>query len=269
MDEPVEICYFGGSFTCFSTDLMVAYLECVRHAPAGSRIRLSTHPLGIDRERLRILKRYPVSVAELGIASFDDKVLADCGRGYDRSLIMSKLSLMLEEGFTPGLQVMLGLPGQQRQDLLQGLADVAVMKGDRTLPLRIYPCLVLRGTALERRLKEGSYTPLPLDEAVRWAGELILQARDLGFSVIRVGLHETPALSLSVAAGPHHPALGEMARGHALALELVRRAPRGPWVIPSRDISLLTGHGRRGLATLGRLAGLTLPEVQDRLSFTG
>lgn len=266
LEEPVEICYFGGSFTCFPPGLMEDYLDCVAAAPQGSRIRFSTHPLGISPGKLVILKKYPISVVELGIASFDSHVLAVCGRGYERPLIMKTLSCLLDEGFLPGLQIMLGLPDQGRDSLRNGLKEVADMKGNLRLPLRIYPCLVLRGTALEKQLQEGRYTPLSLEEAIQWAGEVILQAQALGFSIIRVGLHETPSLADSVVAGPHHPALGEMARGHALALKLARQSPSGPWQIPGKEISLLTGHGQMGLKTLSRLTGLVPVEVRNRLS---
>lgn len=264
--EPVEICYFGGSFTCFPTDQMRSYLDCVREAPPGSKVRFSTHPLGISSEITAILGKYPISVAELGIASFDDDVLAACGRGYDRALALKAVSFLIGEGFLPGIQIMVGLPGQKKDPLLSGLREIAVLKGSLPIPLRIYPCLVLGNTALEKRWRDGTYVPLSLDEAVRWAGELTFEAENLGFNVIRVGLHETPSLARSVLAGPHHPALGEMARGHALILSLVAKAPQGPWIIPSKDISLLTGHGGRGLRTLSDMTGLFPDQARNRLS---
>lgn len=268
MKAPLELCYFGGSFTCFPRDEMVAYLDCVREAPPGSQVRFSTHPLGISPEVTAILREYPVSVAELGIASFDDKVLAACGRGYDRTLALETVAFLIREGFLPGIQIMIGLPGQRRPALSSGLREIAALKGTLPVPLRIYPCLVLRGTGLEKLWRNGIYAPLSLDEAVRWAGELTFEAENLGYNVIRVGLHETPSLAQSVLAGPHHPALGEMARGHALALNLAGKAPLGPWTIPSKDVSLLTGHGRRGIQALSEMTGLSPEEVRKRLTLT-
>lgn len=266
--EPLEICYFGGSFTCFPRDEMVAYLECVREAAPGSRVRFSTHPLGISPQILAILKEYPISVAELGIASFDDTVLDRCGRCYDRTLAMDKIAALIQAGFLPGIQVMIGLPDQRPEPLISGLREVAALKGTLPVPLRIYPCLVLRGTELARAWKNGNYSPLSLDLAVRWAGDLTSEAEKLGYNVIRVGLHETPSLASSVLAGPHHPALGEMARGYALARDLAMRCPVGPWEIPSKNISLLTGHGKRGLLTLSAMTGLSPQEVRERLTLT-
>lgn len=266
--EPLEICYFGGSFTCFPRDEMVGYLDCVHDAPPGSQIRFSTHPLGISPQITALLRKYPISVAELGIASFDDEVLSTCGRCYGRTLAVETLAFMMKEGFLPGIQIMLGLPGQRKEPLLSGLREIAAMKGTLPIPLRIYPCLVLRGTALEKLWREGKYTPLSLDEAVRWGGEVTLEAENLGYNVIRVGLHETPSLALSALAGPHHPALGEMARGYALALKLAENFPEGPWNVASKNISLLTGHGRRGLLTLAGMTGLDPDEVRNRLHLT-
>ncbi len=265
---PLEICYFGGSFTCFPENLMISYLECVHQAPPGSRIRFSTHPRGISAKILNILKRYPISVVELGIASFDNNVLSLCHRSYDRSFILSTLSLLIREGFLPALQIMIGLPGQDRPPLEEGLRDVASMAPGLNLPLRLYPCLVLRGTGLGKLWQEGLYDPLSLEEAIGWAGDLIILAENLGYKVIRVGLHETPSLSDSVLAGPHHPALGEMARGQALARRLAEEAPQGPWIIPRRNLSMLTGHDSRGLKTLSSMTGLTTPEVRKRIGLS-
>jgi len=73
-----------------------------------------------------------------------------------------------------------------------------------------------------------------------------------------VGLQETVSLSGSVVAGPHHPALGELARSFALALSLVEESPQGPWLVPTSSRSLLSGHGRWGFRELATLSGMTV-----------
>lgn len=249
-----EVCFFGGSFTCLPPDLQRSYLSSA--APAG-RIRLSTHPLCITAGTLSLLGDFPVRIVELGISSLDDEVLRRCRRGYTGDEALERISLIRDDGrYTPGVQMMTGLPGQDENSSLEDLRRIASLKGGRPMQLRIYPCLVLRGTPLEQMYDSGDYSPPGIDESARWAGRMIDCALQSGFELLRVGLQETESLGREVAAGPHHPALGELARSFALALSLTRELPAGPWTVPSPRRSLFYGHGGWGLRELAGLAGM-------------
>lgn len=256
-----EVCFFGGSFTCFPPDLQREYLSA---AAAAGRIRISTHPSCITPEVLSLLGEYPVRIVELGLSSLDDPVLAKCGRNYTGNEAMERISLLLNDGrFTAGVQMMTGLPGQTESSSLEDLRRIAAVKGDRPMQLRIYPCLVLKGTPLEKMFERGDYTPPGIDESARWAGRMIDQARSSGFEILRVGLQETVSLGEGVVAGPHHPALGELARAFAMALSLSRKQPSGPWTISFFQRSLILGHGKWGLKELARLAGKEPGETES------
>ena len=54
---------------------------------------------------------------ELGAQSFSDKVLSLNGRGHTAAQIESAFTLLREKGFTAGLQIMTGLPGETEEDL--------------------------------------------------------------------------------------------------------------------------------------------------------
>lgn len=248
-----EVCFFGGSFTCFPSDLQREYLSAA--APAG-RIRISTHPSCITPEVLSLLGEYPVRIVELGISSLDDSVLAKCRRNYTGNEAIERITILLnDERFTPGVQMMTGLPGQTESSSIDDLRRISAAKGDRAMLLRIYPCLVLKGTPLEEMLDSGDYNPPGIDESARWAGRMIDYAQSSGFELLRVGLQETVSLGEGVAAGPHHPALGELARAFALALSLARNLPAGPWVLSPLQRSLVMGHGGWGLNELASLTG--------------
>jgi len=267
--EPVETCFFGGSFTCQPLDRQEEYLEAAAQAPACSRIRISTHPLCVDPGILDFLSRFPVRFLELGISSLDDKVLEMCNRGYTGSAAVERISLAAgSTRLVPGVQLMTGLPGQDLSSSLEDLRVLAEIKGDRAMQLRIYPCLVLRGTQLEELFLSGSYTPPGIDESARWAGRMIREALRSGFELLRVGLQETASLGEGVVAGPHHPALGELARSYALALSLVDLAGSGPWPVPFSSRSLLSGHGDWGFRELASLSGMAVDEVKHLVKWT-
>ncbi len=265
--EPCEVCFFGGSFTCLSSRLQREYLEASRAAPAGSIVRFSTHPECVSHEALELLAPYPVGMVELGISSLDDDVLNRCRRGYSSRFALEAMKRVLDRGFSLGCQMMIGLPGQTEESSLADLERIASLKACFPPTLRIYPCLVLEGTHLARSWREGEYAPLTVENAARWAGKLLRRAESLGFAVQRIGLQETESLAKSVLAGPHHPALGELARSAALALRLGEEKPKGPWSVKKEKISWMRGHRNFGLALLQEITHLPDGEVEKRISY--
>lgn len=272
LDEPVEIAFFGGSFTCMPPERIDSYIEATKTAPKGSTLRFSTHPLCISREILARMKdpsgeSCPIACVELGISSLDDGVLKSCARGYSGDEALQALELLVQEGLQPGAQLMIGLPGQDEASTLDDLRRLAKVKGPRSMDLRIYPCLVLSGTPLEELWASGRYTPIETGHAARWSGRLLLEALDLGFNVLRVGLAETPSLAASVKSGPHHPAFGELAWGDCLARLLTRNSINGPWIEHRSRRSFFTGHGKWGLKRLIELSQGSEADVKSSLDY--
>ena len=268
---PREICYFGGSFCRFPKEKIKEYLDCVtEYAPAGSTVRFSTYPGDLRGGDLRaLIKKYPVSRVELGVPTLDPAVLDACRREADPEKIFADIAVLMEESLPVGVQMMIGLPGQRRESSMSDLARLAALKGKERWELRLYPCLVIAGTALERLCREGRYAPLSVEEAVLWGGEFIELALALGFVPIRIGLQETASLSAEVTAGPHHPALGELILAEAEARRLVKLAPRGPWRVLRRDISKFRGHGGFGIKRLAIHAGMAENEVAELIVYEG
>ena len=270
LHAPHEVCYFGGSFTCFPEERRNAYLEALFAAPEGSCVRFSTHPHCLSPDILNSLASFPVSMIELGISSLDDDVLNKCNRGYTGEFALSAMALILERGFALGAQLMIGLPGQTEASSLNDLHRIAALSGQREpfpITLRIYPCLVLHKTPLAELMERGDYLPLTLEEGVLRAGRLLFEAERLGFAVQRIGLQETESLARSVLAGPHHPALGEMARSVAFVASLLEISSEGPWEIERRHISLLRGHDKFGLRHMARTTGFPLQFIENKIRY--
>ena len=265
---PVELCYFGGSFAGTGIHVMTEFLEVIRYAAEGSAVTFSSYPGDFDgpsgREIIRILKNYPIGTIELGIPSLDPKVLEACRRDDDAGMIIRVINLLIEGGFNIGVQLMMGLPRQNAESVINDVKALALlMPKQGGADFRLYPCLVIKGTELEAMYKRGEYIPLELENAVRTAGVILFEAERYGFNVIRVGLLESETLKKSVIAGPYHPAFGELAISEKLALSLFDASPRGTWSILRRNISQLTGHGGRGIRRLSELTGIPPEEVKS------
>ena len=271
--EPVELCFFGGSFGRLDRALISAYLETIRDAPKGSMITFSSYPGDFSDEHgewlIKELSMYPIGTIELGVPSLDPHVLEVCKRYDSPESIMKNISLLRESGFHIGVQMMIGLPGQSHLSSICDIKSLGELITDHSKPwhLRIYPCLVLKGTELSVLYEQGKFTPLSLEEAIRQSAALLFQAEKLGFAAIRIGLLNSESLRDAIIAGPFHPAFGELVLSEKLALRLAEEAPTGPWRVDARQKSLLTGHGKRGILRLSDLTSLPYKTIANRINY--
>lgn len=255
--QTAQIAFFGGSFTAIPRDDMLRLLEAARPflGEGGfGGIRVSTRPDAIDREVLDILETHGVVAIELGAQSMDDGVLAASGRGHTAADTMDASRLIRERGFSLGLQMMTGLPGSD------GDADrrtARTLIGLRPDTVRVYPTLVLRGTAFEALWRSGAYRPQTLKEATELGAGLLELFAAHGIPVIRLGLHDSPSLAADILAGPHHPAFRELCEGRVLlrkALGALDGAPPGDVRLRVRNgsASKMAGQRRCNLLDLQR-----------------
>lgn len=269
LSEPREICFFGGSFLRFPFQTVKNYLDAVKSAaPKGSKIRFSTYPNDLnDADICSMLKEYDISTIELGVQSLDERVLAACKRDITPESIMQGIKNAASNGFSLGIQLMIGLPCQTRQSSLSDLQKLAQLMGKNVWDLRLYPCLVIEDTELAKMYVDGTYNPLNLDETISVGGEILFQAQKLGFNIIRVGLQETETLARSVIAGPHHPALGELIMSDALVRQLLSKNKTGSWQVPKNMLSKFSGHDNYGYKLLAKTTGISLDEVKKLVQF--
>ncbi len=215
-NDDIEIAFFGGSFTGIPEKEMIAYLELAQpylKDGKASGIRLSTRPDTISPHILDILKKYGVTVIELGVQSLDPEVLLHSQRGHSIEDVVSACSLIREYGITLGIQTMLGLPADSYEKALKTAKDVIELEPDM---VRIYPTLVIKDTLLEEYYLAGQFTPLSLEEAVEWCADILPLYRKAGITVLRIGLQDSDTLEGSIVAGPYHPAFGELVESRIL-----------------------------------------------------
>jgi hypothetical protein len=226
------VAFYGGSFTGLPAGRQEELLGAVRPFLDQGRvqtIRLSTRPDYIDRERLDLLVQHRVGIIELGAQSCDDRVLHRAGRGHDGAAIVAAAGLIKARGIRLGIQLMLGLPGDSSRTLRQTVQTAISLQPDF---VRVYPVLVLRGSALESLYHQGGYQPLSLGRAVVLAASMKKRFDDQGIQVVRMGLQPTIELERALVAGPYHPAFGELVNSRLMLRRtrraLAQRARNGP-----------------------------------------
>jgi histone acetyltransferase (RNA polymerase elongator complex component) len=211
-NSEIEVGFFGGTFTGLSPERQKSYFDAILPFIKDGRIngiRLSTRPDFISPEILDLLRKYPVKTIELGAQSMDDEVLKRSGRGHT-SLDTEKASrIILEAGFTLGLQMMIGLPGDTEEKSLDTAKKIVELGASET---RIYPVIVIKGTLLENLLREGKYIPLELEEAISMTKNIVRIFDKSNVKIIRIGLHPSEGLlnRNDYIAGPFHPSFREL-----------------------------------------------------------
>ncbi|MFQ5587008.1 MAG: elongator complex protein 3 [Thermodesulfobacteriota bacterium] len=214
-EGPREIAFYGGSFTGLKDTLQRDYLEAAyAFIQCGEidALRVSTRPDYISHEKVKLLKEYGVGTVELGVQSMDNVVLRMSGRGHSAGDTVRAVELLKTAGFTVGLQVMPGLPGDTRETILATAREIVSLRPDF---VRVYPTLVIKNTPLERIYRRGDYRPWPLESMVEVCREVMRIFEKAAISIIRVGLQPTAELEESIVTGPYHPSFRQLLKDGA------------------------------------------------------
>jgi histone acetyltransferase (RNA polymerase elongator complex component) len=258
-NDPVQIAFYGGSFTALPMDVQREYLAAVRPFIQNGRvrsIRLSTRPDCVNRDILSLLREYDVKTIELGIQSMDDRVLTLSGRGHTVADTVNAVGLLKGSGFAVGLQLMPGLPGDSAEGFHETISKVIELAPDF---VRLYPVLVIKGTPLEEQYRDGRYTPLSLDDSVLLCRTALMRFDEAGINVVRIGLQPTEELERpgTILAGPYHPAFRQLVES-SLFLEKMRgvlqkrtdESDTAVLLVNPKDISAAIGQKRSNIGSL-------------------
>lgn len=210
--KTVEVAFYGGSFTGIPIKLQQEYLSAAKmYKDRGliQKIHLSTRPDYIDDKILTNLKQYGTDIIELGVQSFDEEVLLLSNRGHNRESVFKASEMIKDYGFTLGLQLMVGLPGDTFEKAIE--STVETVKTNPSIA-RIYPTIIIQNTELANMHQRGEYIPLTLEEAVKTSKEMYRILKNSGINVIRIGLKSTDIINENgqVIGDTYHPAFRQL-----------------------------------------------------------
>ena len=214
-DIPIQIAYFGGSFTGIDREDMRYLLSLANeYIDAGKceSIRISTRPDYINREILDILQENRVKTIEIGVQSMDERVLSASRRGHTASDTERAFSLIKSYDFELIGQMMTGLPASTEEAEVMTAERICEMGADGA---RIYPTVVFYDTELAKMAERGEYRMLEIDDAVERSKEVLKIFNSRGVECIRIGLCASDNLmdESQVMGGANHPSLGELVMG--------------------------------------------------------
>lgn len=252
--EIIEMAMYGGSFTGIPTEKQNEYLDIAkRYKDAGliDKIHLSTRPDYISAEILENLKKHDVDIIELGVQSFDDEVLRLSERGHDSTVVYRSCEQIKEYGFTLGIQLMVGLPGDTREKSVYSAIETVKIKPELA---RIYPTIVIEDTKLLDMYRSGLYTPLSLEEAVETSKQMYTILQEAGINIIRVGLKSSDIINENgeIYGNTFHPAFRQLVESEIAKEKIIRELEQlssdraGEIVLTSNERSFSNMIGMKG-----------------------
>lgn len=211
-DAETDIGYLGGNFTGIPVKQQEDFLKLAwdyKKTKKVQGVRVSTRPDYIDETILDRLERFGVTTIEVGAQSMDDEVLRKAGRGHTVKDTEKASAMIVDRGFRLGLQMMIGLPGDNDEKSLYTARRIVDLGATST---RVYPTLVVRNTPLDKMWRMGKYHPLTIEQAIERTKKLVPIFEEGNVKIIRIGLHPSKGLldGSHLLAGPFHQSFREL-----------------------------------------------------------
>jgi len=127
-------------------------------------LSVGTRPDCVDESILTLLEGYTKDYLvwiEYGIQSIHDRTLTFINRGHDVRCFKRAVKATRTRGIKICTHVILGLPFEDRRDMLATAEAVAAMGIDG---IKIHLLYVIKGTGMEKLYQEGTYRCLEQDE---------------------------------------------------------------------------------------------------------
>jgi len=125
---PLETVYLGGGTPSFadpgSLARVLGALERTWGLVADAEVTAEANPDDLVPERLDALVRLGVNRLSVGVQSLRDAELAPLERRHDAASARDAVRLSLDRGLRVSADLMIGIPGQTRESLLEGLSEL-------------------------------------------------------------------------------------------------------------------------------------------------
>jgi elongator complex protein 3 len=152
----------GGDQPSASLEAAKVLNESSKHRCVG--LTIETKPDWCRAEDVDTLLSYGTTRVEIGVQSLQDKVLKTVNRGHTVADTIEAFQIARDASLKIVAHMMPGLPGSDPDQDLKDLLTLFEDEKYRPDMLKIYPTLVVEGTALYKQYKMGKYAPYDLDQ---------------------------------------------------------------------------------------------------------
>ena len=180
-------------------------IEDIQLANENSKVRcvgmtFETRPDYCKKEHINRMLNFGVTRVELGVQTLSDEIYRKVKRGHTVADVIQSNQLLRDSAIKVAMHMMPGLFVSQKEDLkmFKQLFSDENFKPDM---LKIYPCLVTKGSELYDMWQEGTYSPYTDEEAVdliveikkilpKWVRTMRIQ-RDIPSTLIEAGVQKS------------------------------------------------------------------------------
>jgi elongator complex protein 3 len=154
-----------------------ASIEEAKKNAETSRIRnvgitLETRPDWAKKMHVDNMLDMGVRRVELGVQNPSDEIYHNVGRKHTVQDVIEATRIMKDAGLKIVYHLMPGLPSSSPEKDLEAFRDIFENPNFKPDMIKIYPCLVLKGTKAYEWYREGKYKPYTNDEAARLIVEI-------------------------------------------------------------------------------------------------
>jgi len=240
--DKVDLIVIGGTFTALdprfqesfvkgcldamngfaSADLFMAQTENERASSRCIGLTIETKPDCFLGDEVPQALRLGTTRVELGLQSTHDDVLERVHRGHTDGQSRAALRNSKDAGLKVGVHMMPGLPGSSVARDLDSFRTLFEDSRYRPDFLKIYPTLVLEGTALHSMWRSGRYEPLSLEESV----ELVARIKAIVPRWCRIQRIQREIGAPQILGGPSKGDLRVLARDRLRSMGLACRCIR-------------------------------------------
>lgn len=179
---PVYLAYFQAYSNTYAPleVLRERYDEALRHEGVVGLV-VGTRPDCVDEAVLDLLADYArrcYVAVEYGIESCYDRTLRAINRGHDFACTQRAIHATVARGLSVGGHLILGLPGESRDDLL---AEADIVNALPLTTVKFHQLQILRGTEMERQYQDETFRKtllqFSLDEYIALVCDLLERLR--------------------------------------------------------------------------------------------
>ena len=177
--DKIEIIVMGGTFLSYPISYQYKFIKEIYDALNNKKSKnleeakklnekakhrcvalcIETRPDVCGEKEIKRMLEFGTTRVELGVQCLDDKIYEKVNRGHTIKEVIEATKRLRNAGFKVGYHIMPGLPYSNiKKDLkmFKKLFDDEKFRPDQ---LKIYPCQVIKGAALEELYKQGKYKP--------------------------------------------------------------------------------------------------------------
>jgi elongator complex protein 3 len=190
--DKIELIIMGGTFpstpTEYQEDFVKQCLDAITERESSSlyeakkfaetsRIRnvgitIETRPDWAKQKQVDRMLSLGTTRVEIGVQNIYDDIYSRVNRGHTVKDVVEATHIMKDAGLKLVYHLMPGLPGSNFKRDIEGFRTIFTSPQFKPDMIKLYPCLVIKGTKVYDWWKKGDYLPYTTEEAAELIAEL-------------------------------------------------------------------------------------------------